>query len=137
MGSNFVRTMLRLGAERDELRVVADQLGSPTAAPDLAEAIAAVLARIRQTGWQGGYRGMFHGVAQGAVSWHGFAEAIFAASALARQPKVLAIATADYPTRARRPADGRLDSGRLAQVFGSGCRPQDGLARVMARLMAV
>ena len=70
MGNNFVRTMLRVGAERPELRVVADQHGSPTAAPDLADAIAAILARVRQTGWQDGYRGVFHAVGTGTTTWH-------------------------------------------------------------------
>jgi dTDP-4-dehydrorhamnose reductase len=137
MGNNFVRTMLRVGAERSELRVVADQHGSPTAAPDLADAIAGVLARIRQTGWQEAYRGPFHAVAAGTTTWHGFAEAIFAAAAPfgGPRPKVHAIATADYPTRAARPADGRLDTGRLARVFGVALPPwQDGLACVMRAL---
>ena len=78
MGNNFVCTMLRAGAERPELRVVADQHGTPTAAPDLADAIAGVLARLRETGWRPEYRGVLHAVAGGATTWHAFAEAIFA-----------------------------------------------------------
>jgi dTDP-4-dehydrorhamnose reductase len=139
VGNNFVRTMLRVGAERDELRVVADQHGSPTAAPDLADAIAAVLARIRDQGWQAGHRGVFHAVAQGFTTWHGFAEAIFDAAAAqgARRPRVQAIATADYPTRATRPADGRLDTSRLTATFGVTLPPwQAGLERVMRALSA-
>ncbi len=134
MGNNFVRTMLRLGAERDEVRVVADQHGSPTAAPDLADAIAGVLARIRDTGWQEAYRGTFHAVAAGHTTWHGFAEAIFAASAARGGPsaRVQAIATSEFPTRAVRPADGRLDCARLARTFGVALPTwQEGLARVM------
>jgi dTDP-4-dehydrorhamnose reductase len=137
VGNNFVRTMLRVGAEREELRVVADQQGSPTAAPDLADAIAAVLARIRDQGWQPAHRGVFHAVAQGFTSWHGFAEAIFDAAAArgARRPRVQAIATADYPTKATRPADGRLDTSRLQAVFGVALPPwQAGLDRVMRAL---
>lgn len=130
MGNNFVRTMLRLGAERDELRVVVDQSGSPTAAPDLADAIASVLARIRDDGWQETHRGVFHATGGGFTTWHGFAEAIFAASR--SRPVVHAIATADYPTRAVRPPDGRLDCGRLAETFGVRLPSwQNGLARVL------
>jgi dTDP-4-dehydrorhamnose reductase len=139
MGNNFVRTMLRVGAERAELRVVADQQGSPTAAPDLADAIAAVLARVRHAGWQADHRGVFHAVGGGVTSWHGFAEAIFAAAAPrgGPRPKVTAIATADYPTRAARPADGRLDTGKLARVFGVALPPwEQGLDRVLRGLLA-
>jgi dTDP-4-dehydrorhamnose reductase len=139
VGNNFVRTMLRVGAERDELRVVADQQGSPTAAPDLADAIAAVLARIRDQGWQPTHRGVFHAVAQGFTTWHGFAEAIFDAAAArgARRPRVQAIATADYPTKATRPADGRLDTSRLKATFGVALpRWEAGLDRVMRALSA-
>ena len=136
VGNNFLRTMLRIGAERPELRVVADQQGSPTAAPDLADAIAAVLARIRATGWQPGYRGVFHAVAGGFTTWHGFAEAIFAAAGGPR-PRVQAIATADYPTKAVRPADGRLDTTRLRETFGVTLPPWEaGLARVLKALRA-
>lgn len=137
MGNNFVRTMLRVGAERPELRVVADQHGSPTAAPDLADAIAAILARVRQTGWQDGYRGVFHAVGTGTTTWHAFAEAIFAAAAPfgGPQPKVQAIGTSDYPTKAVRPADGRLDTARLAATFGVTLPPwQAGLDRVIRAL---
>lgn len=137
MGNNFVRTMLRVGAERPELRVVADQHGTPTAAPDLADAIAAVLARLRETGWRSEYRGVFHAVAGGATTWHAFAEAIFAAAAPhgGPRPRVQAITTAEYPTRAARPADGRLDTAKLARVFGVALPPwQDGLDRVLRAL---
>lgn len=133
-GSNFLRTMLRLGAERPELRVVADQKGSPTAVPDLAEAIVAVLARIRDDGWQDAHRGVFHAAGGGFTTWHGFAEAIFAAAG--QRPVLHAIATADYPTRAVRPADGRLACGHLAATFGARLPPwQDGLARVLHDLV--
>ena len=134
-GANFLRTMLRLGAERDELRVVADQQGSPTAAPDLADAIAAVLARVRTTGWQPAYRGVFHAVSTGYTTWHGFAEAIFEAAGGPKRPKVHAVGTADFPTRAARPADGRLETAKLAATFGVRLPPwQEGLMRVMQGL---
>jgi len=120
VGRNFVRTMLALGATRSELRVVADQHGHPTAAPDLADAITTILARIRATGWQPTYRGVFHATAQQSTHWHGFAEAIFAGAAKwgAVRPKVLPIATHEYPMKAIRPADGRMDGRKLADIFG-------------------
>jgi len=134
MGNNFVRTMLRVGAERPELRIVADQQGSPTAAPDLADAIAAVLRCIADGGWRDAYRGVFHATGAGFTTWHAFATAIFAAARGSR-PVLHAITTAEYPTKAVRPADGRLDQSKLHEVFGVQLPPwQDGLARVMARL---
>jgi dTDP-4-dehydrorhamnose reductase len=118
-GKNFVRTMLRVGAERDRLRVVADQQGCPTTAADLADAILAIAARLRE-GWQDGYGGVFHAAGSGATTWHGLAVATFeeAARAGARVPVVEAITTAEYPTKAKRPADSRLDCEKLAAVFG-------------------
>jgi dTDP-4-dehydrorhamnose reductase len=137
MGNNFLRTMLRVGAERSELRVVADQQGCPTAAPDLADAIAAILARIRATGWRDDYRGTFHAAAAGSTTWHGFASAIF--DAAARQggprPTVHPIATHEYPTRAARPADGRLDCAKLERVFGITMQGwEGGLRRVLGQM---
>ena len=115
-GHNFLRTMLRLGGEREELRVVADQHGSPTPAWLLADAAAQVL---RQGLKESGVR---HLVAGGQTSWHGFADAIFeealARGLIARRPRVEAIGTADYPTPARRPAYSVLDSGRLQSEYG-------------------
>jgi dTDP-4-dehydrorhamnose reductase len=139
VGNNFVRTMLRVGAERPVLRVVADQQGSPTAAPDLADAIAGVLARLRDTGWQDNHRGVFHAVAGGFTTWHAFAQAIFDAAAPlgGPRPEVQPITTADYPTRAARPADGRLDTSRLATTFGVALpRWEQGLDRVIKALLA-
>ncbi len=137
MGKNFLRTMLALGAQRPELRVVADQWGSPTAAPDLADAIASILARLRADGWRDDLAGTYHATGSGFTNWHGFAEAIFTAAArhAAPRPKVHAITTADYPTKAKRPADGRLDNGKLARVFGVALPAWEaGLSRVMAAL---
>jgi dTDP-4-dehydrorhamnose reductase len=138
-GTNFLRTMLRLAAERRDLSVVADQIGAPTAAADLAEAIAAILARIRAEGWRPAHGGVFHATAAGHTSWHGFAEAIFAAARPhgGPSPRIRAITSGEYPARARRPADGRLDCARLAAVFGVRLPPwQEGLARVMRALHA-
>ena len=137
MGKNFLRTMLALGEQRPELRVVADQWGSPTAAPDLADAIAAILAQIRTQGWRDECADVFHATGGGFTTWHSFAEAIFTEAARhgGPRPKVHAIATADYPTKAKRPADGRLDNGKLSRVFGVALPAWEaGLARVMAAL---
>lgn len=120
VGKNFVKTMLAVGASRPELRVVGDQVGNPTSALDLADAIAGVLNRVRETGWRDGYADVFHATAPDSTSWHGFAEAIFeqAAAFGGPRPQVKAIATAEYPTRAVRPANSRLDVVRLREVFG-------------------
>ncbi len=137
VGKNFVRTMLAVGATRPELRVVADQHGHPTAAPDLADAIAGILARIRQTGWQPAYRGVFHARAEQSTHWHGFAEAIFAGAARfgGPQPRVLPIATHEYPVKAVRPADGRMEGAKLATTFGVTLPSwQAGLERVLRAL---
>ncbi len=118
-GKNFVRTMLRVGAERDRVRVVADQRGCPTSAADLADAILAIAARLRE-GWQDSYAGVFHAAGTGETTWHGLAVATFeeAEKFGARPPIVEPITTADYPTKAKRPADTRLDCAKLATVFG-------------------
>jgi dTDP-4-dehydrorhamnose reductase len=117
-GKNFVRTMLELARTRDRLRVVADQHGCPTNADDLADAVLAVAAAMRQPG--AGYGGIYHAAGSGETTWHEFACAIFAAARpLGRKaPPVEPIGTADYPTPARRPADSRLDCGKLAATFG-------------------
>lgn len=119
-GKNFARTMLNAGRKMPSLRVVADQRGTPTAAPDLAAAILAIADKIRATGWQPQYRGIFHATGAGETTWHGFARAIFAAAETSgyKAPDVAPIATADWPTPARRPPDSRLNCARLGQIFG-------------------
>ena len=113
---NFLRTMLRVGAERDVLRVVADQIGTPTPAALIADVTAQIL-RADDPG-----SGTWHLTATGETSWHGFAEAIFggavARGLIARAPTVEAITTADYPTPAKRPAYSRLDITTLEHDFG-------------------
>ncbi len=115
-GHNFLRTMLRVGAERDVLRVVADQIGTPTPAALIADVTAQILDAENHSS------GTWHLTANGETSWHGFAEAIFegavARGLIARAPRVEAITTADYPTPARRPAYSRLDTTTLEQCFG-------------------
>jgi len=133
-GHNFVKTMLRVAAERPVLRVVADQIGSPTSAADIAGAIAAIVRRVAagDRHW-----GTYHFAGGGAVTWHGFAEAIFELAAAWRgaPPKVEAIATADYPTPARRPANSVLDCRHIGEVFGIVPRPwREALAEVIGEL---
>lgn len=118
--ANFLRTMLRLARERDHLRVVVDQRGTPTTARSLAESTSALLAR-----WHCDREmtlGTFHLTHAGETSWHGFAEAIFArartAGLLDRTPVVEAIPSSAYPTPARRPAYSVLDCSRLRDVHG-------------------
>ncbi|WP_298224274.1 dTDP-4-dehydrorhamnose reductase [Acidocella sp.] len=119
-GKNFARTMINAGRKMHILRVVADQRGTPTAAGDLADAILAIIDKIRTTGWQPEYRGIFHATSRGETTWHDFAVAIFeeAAKHGYPAPQLQPIATADWPTPTRRPPDSRLDSGKLARVFG-------------------
>ncbi len=122
-GHNFLRTMLRLAGERDTLRVVNDQFGTPTPARLIANATAAMLARMTPRGGFAGDAawGTYHLTASGHTSWHGFAEALLQAAQRAglitRMPAVLAIATTDYPTRAQRPAWSVLDCTRVQDVF--------------------
>ncbi len=119
-GKNFARTMLSAGQKMPLLRVVADQRGTPTSANDLAHAILQIVYNVQSTGWADHYRGIYHATGAGETTWHGFAGAIFEhAAALGRTPPQLQpISTADWPTPARRPADSRLDNGKLAEVFG-------------------
>lgn len=118
-GANFAKTMLRLATTRDELGVVADQIGCPTSALDLANAAIAVATNLTARP-DATLRGVFHATGSGEGSWADFAETIFAASAAAGGPsaRVNRIGTADYPTPARRPANSRLDCGKLAAAHG-------------------
>jgi dTDP-4-dehydrorhamnose reductase len=119
-GANFVRTILRLAAERDKLRVVDDQIGCPTYAPDVATAILAIARKIDASGWQHQYSGVTHLAGPDEVTWCAFARRILQASETKRNHRVTvdAITTADYPTPAKRPANSRLCCDRLALLFG-------------------
>lgn len=136
-GKNFVRTMLGAAQKMDRLRVVGDQQGCPTAARDLAAAILAMSARLRD-GWQEAYGGVFHAAGSGATTWHGLATAVFAAAAMYghKTPVVEAIRTEEWPTPAKRPADSRLDCGKLARVFDVR-QPEwrSGVARTVGELL--
>ncbi|MBK1660539.1 dTDP-4-dehydrorhamnose reductase [Paracraurococcus ruber] len=138
-GGNFVKTMLRFGKERPELRVVADQHGAPTFAADLAAAAMALLPRLVDSRAGDAVFGITHLTGAPYTTWHGFAEAIFAGAARRGQPapKVTAITTDEYPTKARRPANSRLDCTRAATVLG--IPPADwraGLERCLDDLLA-
>lgn len=119
-GSNFLKTMLRLAADRDVVRVVADQWGSPTYAPDIAQGLARVLDKALTSPADPTWRGTFHMTAEGTCSWADFAEEIFRQSAERDGPtaRVERITTAEYPTPAKRPANSRLDNKKFRDVFG-------------------
>jgi dTDP-4-dehydrorhamnose reductase len=123
-GENFVRTMLRLGSSQEEVAVVSDQLGNPTSAVDIAGALV-VIARQLVSDNEPSLRGIFHMTGQGEGSWADVAEAIFAAAEARgfRPARVKRIATADYPTLARRPANSRLDNEKLAARYGLSLPP--------------
>ena len=118
-GANFVRTMLRLNETRDEVGVVADQCGNPTSALDIADALIAIAAKVKDDR-SPALRGVFHMTGSGEATWADFAESIFqeAAARGRRATRVKRIATADYPTPARRPANSRLDNEKLGRVYG-------------------
>ena len=138
-GSNFVKTMLRLAETRDEVGVVADQIGNPTSALDIADAVLKIAANLAAQPDDGALSGVFHMAGSGEASWAGFATRIFAASAACGGPtaRVRPIATRAYPTPARRPANSRLDCTRLTAVHG--VRLPDwrrSVDHVVARLLA-
>jgi dTDP-4-dehydrorhamnose reductase len=136
-GHNFVKTMLRLGREREVIQVVTDQYGCPTYAADLAETILRIAAHVqegRQVHW-----GTYHYCGQGVTSWHGFAEAIFS---LARKYVTLkvrqieAVTTAEYPAAAPRPANSVLDCSLFRSHFGVVPKPwNESLASMLHQIL--
>jgi dTDP-4-dehydrorhamnose reductase len=133
-GHNFLRTMLRLARERTELRIVNDQVGAPTWARFIAEATAQVL---RQVG--DGHKaiadhaGIYNLTGTGAVSWYGFASAVFAEAKVRLgmiPPNLIPITTEQYPLPARRPANSRLDNSRLSATFGLAPPPWDKMLKL-------
>lgn len=117
-GTNFVRTMLRLGETRDEIGVVADQIGNPTSAIDIADALLVIARRLVDDPARD-LRGVFHLSGQGDANWADVAEATFAIAERSgrKSVRVKRIATSDYPTPARRPANSRLDNSKLAARY--------------------
>lgn len=137
-GHNFVKTMLRLASERSELRVVADQHGCPTAADAIADAILDIGDALAAEGGDGRW-GTYHFCGGGQTTWHGLAQAIVEDScqATGHRPEVRAIATADYPTPARRPVYSVLDCGLILARFGIEAPPwRTSLRRVLGDLVA-
>ncbi|HVX40776.1 MAG TPA: dTDP-4-dehydrorhamnose reductase [Gemmatimonadaceae bacterium] len=119
-GNNFLRTMLRLARERDELRVVDDQVGAPTSSRAIAAATGAVLARALDDE-SDRLRGTYHMTAAGSTTWYAFARAILRGDPNAREQRcrrVVPIATEEYPTAARRPKYSVLDNAKLRDTFG-------------------
>jgi len=116
-GHNFIKTALRLAAASDELRIVSDQHGSPTSAAEIAEAVLNVAAAFLHDRT---LAGTYHFTAAGATTWHGFASRVVAVAApmTGRNPRVIPIETADYPTAAKRPANSRLDCRLFVKTFG-------------------
>jgi dTDP-4-dehydrorhamnose reductase len=131
-GANFLLTMLKAAQRTDQLRVVADQCGCPTLAFDLADAILSIAAYPL---W---HPGLFHAAGADETTWHGFATEIFdrAAQHGLRRPTVTAIATKDWPTPAQRPANSRLDCGKLLSTYGIALPPwQASVARTVDAVM--
>jgi dTDP-4-dehydrorhamnose reductase len=137
-GHNFVKTMLKLGREKETLRVVADQYGSPTSAADLAEAIFRIADQLNERvdiQW-----GTYNYCGDGVISWHGFAETIFD---IVRRydsftvTQILPITTAEYPTPASRPANSAMDCSKIKKIFGILPRPwRESLAEVIEALLS-
>jgi len=115
-GQNFLRTALKLAKERDELRIVNDQIGSPTPARWLAVATALAVTKKMEA------NGTWHVAADGECSWHQFAQSIYqealAAGVLEKAPRLVGIPSHEYPTKAKRPTYSRLDCSRFADDFG-------------------
>lgn len=135
-GNNFVKTMLRVGAERDTLRVVDDQFGSPTSATDLADALARIAIRLAED--SAAPTGTFHFSNAGTVSWAGFAREIFRQSASRGGPSAIVepIGTVDYPTPARRPANSLLSHNAIKNAFRIDPRPwQAALSDILDELI--
>jgi dTDP-4-dehydrorhamnose reductase len=124
IGHNFVKTMLRLGAERDRLTVIDDQIGAPTAAADIAAATIAICAALAG-GKQDGF-GTFHFTGGGTTNWYGFAREIFAGAerrGTRMRAGVQPIPAKEYPSPTPRPTNSALDCGKIARVYGIAARP--------------
>jgi dTDP-4-dehydrorhamnose reductase len=137
-GTNFVRTMLRLTAERDSLRVVDDQIGCPTYAPDIAAATITIAKKVVAEGWDPKFAGVTHLAGPDALTWYAFANDIVRGAALrgGRSVPISPILSSDYPTPAARPANSRLSTTRLASVFDVRLPPLErSLANCLDRLL--
>lgn len=120
-GNNFVKTMLRLGLQRDQLGIVADQFGGPTYAGDIAAALLVIAEKVvtepKSVNW-----GVYHFAGEPHVSWYQFAQAIFdhavSHQLMSKAPQLKTLTTADYPTPAKRPANSRLNCLKIFNEFG-------------------
>ena len=134
-GNNFLKTMLRLGADRDELSIVGDQIGCPTYAQDIAKSIVSILSRLDL---KGSTSGIYHYCGDEPCSWYDFARAIFLEAevrGLKTPTHVTSIATADYPTPAVRPAYSVLDCSKIESCFDvTRSNWRDGIKTVIPRL---
>jgi len=138
-GNNFVKTMLRLGNEKERIKVVSDQYGCPTCAADLAEAVVYISKQITKNfriAW-----GTYHYCGLGITTWHKFAKAIFEIASQHQNYKVSsveAITTAQYPTKTKRPAFSALDCGLIKKHFGINTKPwQESLKKTIERILNV
>ena len=139
-GNNFVKTMLRLAASRDELSVVDDQLGCPTYAPHIAEGLLDIAQALHSGAASNDPWGIYNMAGAGETSWCGFAREIFTRSIIGGGPvaQVHAISTAEYPTPAKRPANSRLDCSKLSMKFDVTLPHwREGTADCVARLLNV
>lgn len=129
-GKNFLLTMMKLAAERDELRIVADQHGAPTWCRTLADTTASILSQARGAGdraaWWRENSGLYHLTSQGATTWHGFADALL--DQAPKKPVLVPIGTSEYPVPAARPANSRLSCVALMERFGHLPHWRDALA---------
>lgn len=139
-GHNFAKTMLRLAAERHELKVVNDQMGAPTSAALIADLTAHLVARMRHD--PKFPFGLYHMSAAGETSWYDYARFLIERAEQAGRPLSLTsadvrpIATADYPTRARRPMNSRLDTRHFTDTFGLRLPPwQEGLDHILQQIL--
>ncbi|MEJ2229019.1 MAG: dTDP-4-dehydrorhamnose reductase [Alphaproteobacteria bacterium] len=135
-GHNFVKTMLRLGSEKDVLRIVADQRGRPTSTHELARVIWIIVQAIHDAPHSVPW-GLYHYADAGEASWADFAEAIFAASKpqLPNVPKIERITTAEFPTPAPRPLHSVLDSTKIERAFNIQAQPwTESLKEILARI---
>jgi len=138
-GGNFAKTMLRLAAEREQLKVIDDQIGAPTGADLLADLTSHLITATRA---KPGLSGTYHAVASGSTSWHAYAQHVIEFARAQGKPikvaadQVLPIATAEYPTPARRPLNSRLANSRLQQRFGLTLPHwQAGVERMLAEIL--
>lgn len=141
-GANFAKTMLRLAAEREGLKIVADQFGAPTSAALLADVTAQVLGQYKRDDRTGFPFGLYHLVAGGCTTWHEYAQTVVRAALAAGKPlkltadDIVPITTANYPLPAPRPANSRLDTQRLRETFGLELPAwQSGLGHVLQQIL--